>query len=81
MDIKFTKSYYNKTKKDKEGRDIVQDKSYPMYTFELKKNYYSGNKADVLKQSIKDLEETLKQLKEANRKNDERMESWDSVSK
>ena len=40
MNVRFIKSYYNKTKKDKEGRDIVQEETYPMYTFKAEKNYY-----------------------------------------
>lgn len=81
MNVRFIKSYYNKTKKDKEGRDIVQEETYPMYTFKAEKNYYSGNKADVLKQAIKDIEVMLEQLKKADKENDKNMESWDSVSK
>ena len=79
--IKFIKSYYNKTKKDEDGRDIVQDETFPMYTMKLEKNYYNGNKAEVVKAAIIDLENILTQLKEADKNNDKNMESWESVSK
>ena len=64
------KSFYNKTKVQKDGVTHIVDTehSYPLYQLNLTKNYFTlTDKEQVIDEVIKDLESTAKQLKQLKR--------------
>ena len=68
LDIKFKKDYYDK--------DLKR-----MYHFSMSKDYFLDDKAEVLKEAIKDLQEELRLLEMIDKNNDRAKESWESISK
>ena len=81
MKAEFKKDYYQETIMDKNGECKLQDGYKGMYRFSIHEAYFCENKVKVLKMAIADLEDELNRLKEIDKKNDELMERWDSISK
>ena len=73
MQIEIKKSWYNKSQLQEDGITHIIDTEhqYPVYQFDLAKNYFDiEEKSDVIKTIIKDLEGMIQTLGELLEKED-----------
>ena len=81
MKIKFKKQWYNETRKNKKGQDVIDYERKYMYKMTAEEDYFTEDKQVALKQAIEDLRNKANELEEIYKQNEKTMESWDSISK